>query len=533
MKKRIALMLIILLFATFVPFYVDAGSTIYYYEPYPQGEIGIKNPEIGWKVKLEGNEVESAKFYLNGVSLDVYYDQTRETFYAKPNKLLSGTNTVSASIKLKNWSNTIKRTWSFTVAPDSLSSLPVANGKQNTAINFANDYRYALGNSLYSINNSLNMSAQKHADYQANLGVFSHYQEINTTGFFGVSVADRAGYYGFYGNTGEDISYQSDPSVQKAVDSLFDAPYHRIPFLIPSYDSYGYGVNGYYHVINFGSLMDKNAKWVAYPTPDQTNIPIAWDNYETPDPLRFYSDAPRRVGYPIVVGVYGEDVTSVKLVSAKLWDSANKEVPVYINSPKNTGGNDEELKNEVFLIPKSPLKLSEKYKVSVKLEVIENNTLKTYDKTWYFTTEAKSGTGVNELHQTVVYPPYSKETESIQYWIGQKYTVVDDVGYPLDAVPFIENGRLMVPFRALGNSLGATVDWNETTKTVIYSKDNLVIEVPINSNKVKVNGETIILDQGAILLNGRSYVPSRFVSEQLGADVTWISDKQEVLIKVK
>lgn len=522
-----------LVFTVFVPFYVDAGSTIYFYEPYPQGEIGIKNPEIGWKVELEGNEVEYAIFYLNGTRLNVYYDQAREIFYANPNKLLTGTNYVSASIKLKNWSNIFKKTWSFTVAPNSLSSLPVANSKQNTAINYANDYRYVLGNTLFTLNSSLNMSAQKHADYQADLEVYGHYQEENTTGFFGISIADRASYYGFYGDTGEDISYQADSSIQEIVDSLFDAPYHRILFLMPSFDKYGFGSNGSYHVLNFGSLINYEAKWVAYPTSNQSNIPIAWENYERPDPLRFYSGAPKRVGYPIVVGVYGEDVSSVKLVSAKLLDSANNVVPVYINSPKDTGGNDDELKNEVIIIPKSPLRLSEKYKISVNLEVMDNNILKTYNNTWYFTTEAKSGAGVNTLHNMVYYPPFSQETESIQYWIGQKYTQVDNIGYPLDTIPFIENGRSMVPFRALGNSLGATVDWVDATKTVIYNKENLLIEVLINSNQVRVNGETITLDQGAILANGRSYVPTRFISEQLGADVDWIPEKQEVYIKVK
>lgn len=530
MKKRIALVLILLVFAAFGPFYVDAENTIYYYEPYPQGQIGISNPEIGWKVQLEGNEVESAKFYLNGDPLDVYYDQARETFYTKPSNLLKGTNTVSASIKLKNWTNTIEDSWSFTVATNSLSSLPVANSKQNAAINYANDYRYVLGNSLFEIDNSLNMAAQKHADYQANLGVISHYQEKGTVGYFGTEISDRASYYGFYGDVWEDISYQSDSSIQGAVDSLFDAPYHRLPFLIPSNDSYGYGVRSYYHVLNFGSTFNKATKFVAYPTANQTNIPIAWENNETPDPLRFYSGTSDKVGYPIVVGVYGDDVTSVKLISAKLWDSANNQVPVYINSPKSTGGNDGELKNEVFIIPKSPLRTNEKYKISVKLETMENNELKIYDKTWYFTTEAKSGIGVDQLHKTVNYPAFSEDTASIKYWIGQKYTSVDNVSYPLDVVPFIENGRTMVPFRALGNSLGASIDWVDTTKTVIYSKDSLVIEVPINSNQVKVNGQSITLDQGAMLINGRSYVPTRFISEQLGAEVIWISEKQEVNI---
>lgn len=533
MKKQHKLSIIIifvLLLLVLIPVDSNAAESISYTDPYPQGTIGIGNPEIGWPVDLNGNKIESALFYINGNRQVVYYDKDREVFYTKLNNYVKGVNTVEARIKLKDWPNIIKYKWSFTIPSNSVSYLPTANTTQISAINYANDYRYLLGNPTYVFDDSLNTAAQKHASYQAINNTFGHYQMPNTVGYFGNTVTERAGYYGFYGDVAEDISYQSNPSVQDAVDSLFDAPYHRIPFLMPSYDYFGYGKSGYYHVINFGSTVNKEIDWVSYPVPNQKNVPISWENYETPNPLRFYKRTSSKVGYPIVVGVYGIEVDNVTLKYAKLWDSSENEVPIYINSPRETGGNDSELTNEVILIPKSPLKEGEKYRTKVYLEANINNYSYVYERTWYFTTEEYHGTGRDKIHQQVAYPPTSKYNQNIQFRLGQKYMWVDNKPYPLDATPYIENGRTMVPFRALGNSLGASVEWNSIRKTIIYKKNNYVIELPANSNKVKINGRIFTIDQGAVVKDGRSYVPSRFISEQLGADVNWIPERQEVKI---
>ncbi|GBF12562.1 stalk domain-containing protein [Tepidibacillus sp. HK-1] len=533
-KKWIPIFLaqiIFLLVVISTPLSTQAADQVTYYPPYPQGTIGINQPEIGWTIFLGDNQLEKVEFTLNGAAIPVTYDEERHTFYAKPSKPLTGSNTVKATIHLKGWANTIEKTWTFTVSKASLSSLPLPNQEQLSAINLANDYRYILGIPLYEWDRSLNMAAQKHAEYQDRLNVFGHYQKEGTSGFFGETVADRASYYGFYGDTSEDISYQSNPSIQEAIDGLFDAPYHRIPFLNPSYQYYGYGKAGYFHVINFGGQIKSSLTWVAYPGQNQKDVPIAWNNYETPNPLRFYSNAPKKVGYPIMIGVYGSQVENVRLKSAIILDEENHEVPIYVNSPKNTGGNDEHLQNEVILIPKSPLALDKKYKVSVILEVKQNQLVKSYDQTWTFQTEKIAGKGKDTLHQQVNYPPFSDQMEEIHFRLGERFVQVDNAQYPIDAIPYVQNNRTMVPFKVLGNSLGAKVDWNEQTKTVFYQKGNLTIELPINTLQVKVNGKTLLLDQGAITKDGRSYVPIRFISEQLGAYVDWDDEKQQVTIK--
>ncbi len=532
MKKKILLLVIISLLISIViiPVNIEAENSIYFYSPYPQGTIGLSKPELGWTVFLGDNEVESITFLLNGNLIDVEYDEERETFYAKPDYLLSGDNDVKAILKLKNWTNIIEKTWSFNVNELSLASLPYPNEKQLTALNYANDYRFVLGLPLFEFNNSLNMAAQKHADYQANLNIFSHNQIVGNEGFFGESVLERANYYGFYGNLYEDISYQSDSSIQISVDSLFDAPYHRIPFLIQDNQYFGYGMNKYYHVLNFGNDKISETSLVAYPGPNQNSVPVVWLDYEIPDPLRFYPESPKEVGYPIVVGIYGKDYSNLKVNFAGLWDMENNEIPFYLNSPKGTGGNDEHLDQEIIIIPKKSLDFSRTYKVRVQLEVTENEIKRNVDNTWYFTTVSKEDNKTGLIHTQYIYPPLSNDSQTVRFKLGQRYIWIDELSYPLDAVPFIENNRTMVPIRALGNSLGAYVTWDSATKTVIYKKDNLSIILPIDKNYVTVNQTEILLDQGAIIKDGRSYVPLRFISEQLGANVEWVEENREVII---
>ena len=64
-------------------------------------------------------------------------------------------------------------------------------------------------------------------------------------------------------------------------------------------------------------------------------------------------------------------------------------------------------------------------------------------------------------------------------------------------------------------------------------RDNVKIEIYINSDKAYVNGEEITLDSPAFIENDRTYTPIRFIAESLGAEVDWNGETQEVTITKK
>ena len=102
-----------------------------------------------------------------------------------------------------------------------------------------------------------------------------------------------------------------------------------------------------------------------------------------------------------------------------------------------------------------------------------------------------------------------------------------------DAKPFIDAkaGRTMIPVRFIAEGLKSEVEWNAEDRVVCINKGDNNIQLTIGSNIAIVNNESIKLDTEAIIYEDRTYVPLRFVSEQLGAEVDWDGSTRTVIIK--
>ena len=99
-----------------------------------------------------------------------------------------------------------------------------------------------------------------------------------------------------------------------------------------------------------------------------------------------------------------------------------------------------------------------------------------------------------------------------------------------DVQPQIINDRTMVPMRVIFEALGAKVDWNDKTKTITATKDGLVVKTTIGDKNIYVNGVKKTMDVAPVIVNGRTLVPVRFVSEALGCDVEWNPKARTVYI---
>ena len=94
------------------------------------------------------------------------------------------------------------------------------------------------------------------------------------------------------------------------------------------------------------------------------------------------------------------------------------------------------------------------------------------------------------------------------------------------------NDRVMVPVRYITENLGANINFYQrkdtNTSGILIGAIDVLVELDINSTKAKVNNggnENIVnLDSPAILFDGRTYVPIRFISETLGLNVDWKND---------
>ena len=90
-----------------------------------------------------------------------------------------------------------------------------------------------------------------------------------------------------------------------------------------------------------------------------------------------------------------------------------------------------------------------------------------------------------------------------------------------DAEPRIYGGRTLVPLRGVFSALGAEVDWDEQNAAVKAVRGSSEIEIIPGENSFSVNGEDIPLDSPAIIENGRTLVPLRAVAQAFGCSVVW------------
>jgi Mg-chelatase subunit ChlD len=96
--------------------------------------------------------------------------------------------------------------------------------------------------------------------------------------------------------------------------------------------------------------------------------------------------------------------------------------------------------------------------------------------------------------------------------------------------PVNVNGNVLVPFRAIFESLGATVKWDGATQTVTATKEGKTIILKIGSTTAYVNGVPVTLSAAPQLINGSTMVPIRFVSEALGGLVEWSNSSSSVIV---
>lgn len=105
-----------------------------------------------------------------------------------------------------------------------------------------------------------------------------------------------------------------------------------------------------------------------------------------------------------------------------------------------------------------------------------------------------------------------------------------------DAQPYYENNRVLVPIRFVSEALGAKVEYkkesvgNQTERIVYVKLDGKTVQMPIDSDNASVDGATVKLDVPARDQDSRVFVPLRFVSEALGAEVEWNQSKLLVSI---
>ncbi len=123
------------------------------------------------------------------------------------------------------------------------------------------------------------------------------------------------------------------------------------------------------------------------------------------------------------------------------------------------------------------------------------------------------------------------EVFQIKLWIGSKFAKVFGTMVENDVAPQVVNDRTMLPIRFVAEALGATVNWTEAEPDKVQiNKEGKIIDLYIGSAEAYVDGKKTMLDSPAFIENDRTFLPVRFISENLGATVAWDEATERVTI---
>ncbi len=108
---------------------------------------------------------------------------------------------------------------------------------------------------------------------------------------------------------------------------------------------------------------------------------------------------------------------------------------------------------------------------------------------------------------------------------------VNDNRVSFDVAPIIEDGRTLVPVRAIFEALGAELTWDDKTKTATAVAGSDSVAITIGSKELVKNGEVVAtLDVPAKIVDSRTLVPARAIAEAFACKVNWVSETKTVVV---
>ncbi|WP_018963477.1 copper amine oxidase N-terminal domain-containing protein [Coprothermobacter platensis] len=118
----------------------------------------------------------------------------------------------------------------------------------------------------------------------------------------------------------------------------------------------------------------------------------------------------------------------------------------------------------------------------------------------------------------------------VVFQVGNKSYSINDVTKNMDVTATIINGRTMVPIRVVSEAFGYSVGWDESQKMVTISGMGHIVELWSDSTTAMVDGGPLKVDASPQIIDGVMVVPVRFIVESMGLSVAWSDSTRKVEI---
>lgn len=130
--------------------------------------------------------------------------------------------------------------------------------------------------------------------------------------------------------------------------------------------------------------------------------------------------------------------------------------------------------------------------------------------------------------------PPEKKTTKLKFWLDRSDYTVDGVTKEMTVKPFVFKGFTMLPARYLVEGIGGTATWDGVQKMVECKTDRHTLRMWLGKGTAELDGVTVAINKDASiqpqLVNGRVFVPFRFLGESLGCVVEWEADSKKINI---
>ncbi|RVU54207.1 copper amine oxidase N-terminal domain-containing protein [Anaerosphaera multitolerans] len=127
-----------------------------------------------------------------------------------------------------------------------------------------------------------------------------------------------------------------------------------------------------------------------------------------------------------------------------------------------------------------------------------------------------------------IIPKNVQAQEEIKIWINGEYV-------QSEVAPFIEENITLAPIKAVAEQLNYEISWNENARKVTIQNENNYLELTIGKTIAEgrsIDNEVLSfsLEVPPKIIDNHTFVPLRFVVEQLGSDISWDGENRTVII---
>ncbi|MNR00238.1 hypothetical protein D3C85_1160040 [compost metagenome] len=121
-------------------------------------------------------------------------------------------------------------------------------------------------------------------------------------------------------------------------------------------------------------------------------------------------------------------------------------------------------------------------------------------------------------------------THTVTFGLNADKYYLDQMPFSMKKKPYISDGTSYLYIRDLAAAIGATVEWDDSNKAAIYKKKDITVIFYTKRDAYSINGKEYTTEAAAKLIDETTMIPVRLLSETLGAKVDYVETSRTVVI---